>query len=118
VLAAAVAAGCIWANSSHGASAATGTKKYTGPIEDTRWGPVEAVVYIKGSKITSAKIGVGPENSRSQFIDEQAVPILVQETLKHQTYKIDTVSGATVTSEGYIASLQSVLKKAHFKVKA
>jgi uncharacterized protein with FMN-binding domain len=109
--------------SATGASAASSVKKYKGPIETTRWGPVEALVYIQTArkhskvthKISKVQIGVGPENARSEFIDQQSVPILVQETLKKQSYKIDIVSGATATSEGYIASLEKLLKKEHFK---
>lgn len=44
--------------------------------------------------------------------------MLVQETLKAQSYNIDEVSGATDTSDAYMQSLQSALKKAHFKVKS
>jgi uncharacterized protein with FMN-binding domain len=61
----------------------------------------------------SVKISTSPENFRSQFIDQQAVPLLKQETLQAQSANIDTVSGATMTSEAYIQSLQAALKKAH-----
>ncbi|HEX6506720.1 MAG TPA: FMN-binding protein, partial [Chloroflexota bacterium] len=54
-----------------------------------------------------------PENSRSQFIDQQATPLLRQETLQAQNANIDTVGGATMTSEAFITSLQGALKKAH-----
>jgi uncharacterized protein with FMN-binding domain len=36
----------------------------------------------------------------------------VQETLDAQSANIDMVSGATVTSEGYLGSLQSALDQA------
>jgi uncharacterized protein with FMN-binding domain len=36
----------------------------------------------------------------------------VQETLQDQSANIDMVSGATVTSDGYVRSLQSALDKA------
>ena len=38
--------------------------------------------------------------------------MLVQETLDAQSADIDMVSGATVTSEGYLESLQSALDQA------
>lgn len=41
------------------------------------------------------------------------MPVLVQETLDVQSAHVDTVSGATYTSEGYIGSLQSALDQAH-----
>jgi uncharacterized protein with FMN-binding domain len=80
-----------------------------------RWGPVQAAVYIKNNKITDVKIATSPENFRSQFIDEQAVPLLRQETLQAQGDQIDMISGATYTSEAFMQSLQGALKKAHFK---
>jgi uncharacterized protein with FMN-binding domain len=88
-------------------------KKYKGPLVDMRWGPVQATITAKGKKIMSVKISTSPENFRSQFIDQQAVPLLKQETLQAQSANIDTVSGATMTSDAYIQSLQAALKKAH-----
>jgi uncharacterized protein with FMN-binding domain len=93
--------------------AAAKAKKYKGPLVDMRWGPVRATITVKGKKITSVKISTSPENFRSQFIDQQAVPLLKQETLQAQSATIDTVSGATMTSEAYIQSLQAALQKAH-----
>jgi uncharacterized protein with FMN-binding domain len=52
-------------------------------------------------------------NFRDTEINNYAVPILVQETLTAQSANIDSVSGATVTSDGYRASLQSALDAAH-----
>jgi uncharacterized protein with FMN-binding domain len=100
----------------HAASKVASTaKKYKGPSVDMRWGPVQATVTIKGKKITKVAIATSPENFRSQRIDENAVPILQQETLQAQSANIDTVSGATMTSDANVQSLQSALKKAHFK---
>jgi uncharacterized protein with FMN-binding domain len=91
----------------------TATKKYKGPVVYMRWGPVQVEIFVKGKKITNVKAGVAPDTERSAFIDEQALPILKQEVLKAQSADIDEVSGATLTSEAYIQSLQAVLKKAH-----
>ncbi len=46
---------------------------------------------------------------RSIFINEQALPLLVQETLKAQSTGIDLVSGATDTSYAFQDSLQSAI---------
>ena len=77
-----------------------------------RWGPVQAIITVKNKKITSVSISTSPENARSQFIDDQAVPMLQQETLQAQSASIDEISGATMTSGAYIESLQSAVKKA------
>ncbi len=53
------------------------------------------------------------EAGRTDRINSQAVPILNQETVQAQSAQIDTVSGATYTSDGYIKSLQSAIDAAH-----
>lgn len=88
------------------------TYKYTGPIVDTQYGPVAARIYVKNRKITEVKIGAQPDTPRSVFIQEQAAPLLRQEVLKAQSARIDDISGATYTSEGFIQSLQKALKAA------
>jgi uncharacterized protein with FMN-binding domain len=51
-------------------------------------------------------------NSRDTEINSRALPILIQETLDAQDAQIDMVSGATVTSNGYLQSLQSAIDQA------
>ena len=50
-----------------------------------------------------------PGNREDEQINSYALPVLVQETLDAQSADIDMVSGATVTSDGYLQSLQSAL---------
>jgi uncharacterized protein with FMN-binding domain len=95
-----------------GALSTRTTHKYKGPTVQMPWGPVRAVVYVKGKKITKVVVLTSPQTNRSQFIDEQAAPLLQQETLHAQNAKIDAISGATMTSEAYIQSLQAIVKKA------
>jgi uncharacterized protein with FMN-binding domain len=106
---------------SSGSRAAAGTGKttksttrtVTGDTIDTRWGPVQVEVTLTNGKITKVRaLQLPNENARDQEIDSFAVPQLYQETLSAQSAQIDTVSGATYTSEGYIQSLQSALDKA------
>jgi uncharacterized protein with FMN-binding domain len=49
---------------------------------------------------------------KSDAISGYAVPLLRQSALAKQSADIDIVSGATYTSEGYKAALQSALDKA------
>ena len=51
-------------------------------------------------------------NPRDHEINDYALPILIQETIERRARSIDMVSGATVTSDGYIQSLQSALDQA------
>ena len=44
-----------------------------------------------------------------------AMPLPQQETLQAQSANIDSVSGATVTSDGYKESLQAALNAAHLQ---
>ena len=48
-------------------------------------------------------------NPRSQFIDQQAIPLLEQQALAAQNASIQGVSGASYTSAGFDRSLQSAL---------
>ena len=81
---------------------------------DTRWGPVQVQITVKNGKITAAQAVVYPqENPRDQEINSFAVPQLNSEAVQAQSGTIDAVSGATVTSDGYIQSLQSAIDQAH-----
>jgi len=53
------------------------------------------------------------QNRRDVEISGTALPILNQEAVQRQSAAIDTVSGATLTSDGYQRSLQSAIDKAH-----
>ena len=96
-----------------GASSA-GDGTFTGDAADTRYGPVQVRITVTGGKITDAQAVQYPqESSRDVRINSTAVPELNQEALQAQSAQIDTVSGATYTSEGYQQSLQSAIDAAH-----
>jgi len=87
---------------------------YTGDVADTRWGPVQVQITVKSRKITAAQAVEYPQgNGRDAEINGFALPILDDEVVQKQTASIDTVSGATVTSDGYLQSLQSAIDRAH-----
>ena len=97
---------------SSGSSGASGT--FTGDAADTQYGPVQVQITVSGGRITAAQaLQVPQESNRDVRINSAAVPILNQEALTAQSAQIDTVSGATYTSEGYTQSLQSALDQAH-----
>ena len=92
------------------AAPAAATKTVTGTAVDTRYGPVQVKVTFEGTKITAVDAVQYPtESFRDQEINSQAIPMLQQEAMASQSAKIDTISGATYTSEGYIQSLQSAI---------
>ena len=95
-------------------SGAGGNGTYNGSVAQTRWGPVQVVITVSGGKITAVNVPTYPTaNRRDQQINAYALPILQRETMAAQSADIDTVSGATVTSQGYIQSLQAALDAAH-----
>ncbi|MFC8674393.1 FMN-binding protein [Streptomyces griseorubiginosus] len=99
--------------SSGSGSATTGTKTVTGDTIQTRWGPVQVRVTIKDGRLTEVTaVSYPSDNPRDQEINSYALPRLRTEALTAQSADIDTVSGATYTSEGYRQSLQSVLDSA------
>ncbi|MET7535142.1 FMN-binding protein [Streptomyces sp. NPDC005507] len=96
-----------------GSGSATGQRTLTGETVQTRYGPVQVEITVDGAKITAARAVKTPSGDRrSQDIASSSIPTLVQETLDAQSARIDTVSGATYTSEGYMTSLQSALDQA------
>lgn len=100
--------------SSKSAKASSATHAYTGATADTRWGPVQVRITVHNGKITKSEAVVFPQdNPRDQEINSYAVPTLDHEVVAQQSARIDAVSGATVTSGGYLQSLQSAIDEAH-----
>jgi uncharacterized protein with FMN-binding domain len=102
---------------SSGSATTQGTSgTFTGSTVDTRWGPVQVQVTVDSGKITDVQAVVYPqENPRDQEINAYALPVLHDEVLDAQSAQIDAVSGATVTSDGYISSLQAAIDAANLK---
>lgn len=95
-------------------SSGTANKTYAGDTAQTRWGPVQVQITVQGGKITAASTVQVPNGNREDAqINGYAVPILNDAVVAAQSAQIDMISGATVTSEGYLASLQSAIDKAH-----
>ncbi|MGW2328606.1 FMN-binding protein [Streptomyces sp. NPDC001700] len=91
-----------------------GGETLTGDVVDTQYGPVQVSVTMSGGKITAAQAVKTPDSGpRSVQIAKDSIPKLNQQAMS--AAKVDTVSGATYTSEGYSKSLQSALDKAGTK---
>ena len=102
-------------SSNSGSSTSTSSPAtYTGDVASTRWGPVQVQITVQGGKITQSKAVQYPQNNnRDATINSYALPILDQEVVQQQSASIDTISGATVTTDGYLQSLQSAIDQAH-----
>src|SRR5574344_999303 len=79
---------------------------------DGRNGPIELSVTTSGGKITDAKVG---SESETDFAKPAEQTIIGQAVKKGSTIALDTVSGATITSNGTIAALNAALASASGK---
>ncbi|GAA3650670.1 FMN-binding protein [Lentzea roselyniae] len=77
----------------------------SGPAVNTSEGTVQVQVTFQGTKITDVKALRAPNSNPTRM----ALPLLRESALKAQSADIDTVSGATATSEGYKQSLQAAI---------
>ena len=103
--------------STSGTTASTssaGSKTYTGAAANTQYGPVQVQITVTNGVLASVQaINYPMGNGQDQQINSYAIPVLNQEAAAAKSAHIDTVSGATFTSGGYIQSLQSALDQAH-----
>jgi FMN-binding domain len=84
----------------------------TGNVANTIYGPVQIQLVVKANKIVKVSVLQQPTNTIHDIqIGQFAFPRLIGETLAAQDAKIDSISGATYTSGGYIQSLQSAVDK-------
>lgn len=97
----------------HTGSTNAAPKRYVGPAVQTPYEVIQVALKVSGGRILAVNLPrLTAFTSTSQMINSQAAPILVRETLAAQSDQINTVSGATYTSEGYLQSLQAALNKA------
>jgi uncharacterized protein with FMN-binding domain len=76
-----------------------------GTTVGTEKGDVQVEVTFEGDAISAVRMLKQPNHPQTTA----AVPTLISETLQAQSADIDTVSGATLTSEGYKESLQAAI---------
>ena len=87
-----------------------GERAITGNVANTAYGPVQVQLVVKANKIVKVAILEQPTSTEHDLqIGQFAFPKLIAETISSQSARIDSVSGATYTSGGYIKSLQSAL---------
>ncbi|MEU8468571.1 FMN-binding protein [Streptomyces sp. NPDC029006] len=99
-------------SASPGATGSAQARTVTGKAAQTQYGAVQVRITVAGGKITKAEAVQAPKGGLSDQKTQLAVPRLNQEAVTAGTAHIDTVSGATYTSEGYRTSLQSALDQA------
>jgi len=86
---------------------------YTGPIVNAFYGLVQVRVTVHGGDVVRIEALRYPSDRRvSVRINRQALPMLRDEVISAQSANVDIVSGATLTSRGFIASLGAALQQA------
>jgi uncharacterized protein with FMN-binding domain len=106
------AAGSAGTGSAGAAAKAGGT--YDGDVVQTRFGTVQVQITVKAGAITDVTaLKLTDHEGRSVQISNYAAPILRSEVLQAQSADVQTVGGATVTSDAYLTSLQAALDAAN-----
>lgn len=87
--------------------------EYLGDAADAFYGTIQVQAIIINGKLTDIKFIQYPKDrNRSIEINSFAMPVLRQEAISIQDANVDTVSGATYSSQAFIQSLSTALAKA------
>ncbi len=87
---------------------------FNGELVDTQYGPVQVQLQFTNGSISEVAVVAAPSgDGRSIRINAEALPMLRSEVLAAQSARIDTISGATYTSDAYRQSLQSAVDQAN-----
>ena len=98
------------ASSAAPSSSAMADGTYAGATDTNRYGPVQVQITVDSGQITDVTARQTPTGDRkSVAINRRAIPTLATEVLSAQSADIDTVSGATYTTDSYTSSLQSAI---------
>ena len=86
---------------------------YTGPVVNAFYGFVQVRVSVQNGKIANVQFVQYPNDRRTSVrINSIAMPYLQSEAIQAQSANVDIISGATLTSEAFVESLQSALANA------
>ena len=106
------AAASSGASGSSGAAAASAT--YKGALVQTRFGAVQVQITVSAGKVTDVTaLQLTDDDRKSVQISNRAAPLLRSEVLEAQSANVQTIGGATVTSDAYLSSLQAALDAAN-----
>lgn len=87
--------------------------QYTGDVVDAYYGNVQVQAIVQGGKISDVMFVDYPhDRSNSVRINTVATPMLKSEAIQVQSAQVDTISGATFTSNAFRQSLASALAQA------
>ena len=87
---------------------------YAGVVVQTRFGAVQVQITVQAGKITDVTaLQLTDAERKSVQISNRAAPLLRAEVLQAQSADVQTISGATVTCDAYLNSLQAALDAAN-----
>ncbi|MFA6348606.1 MAG: FMN-binding protein [Candidatus Paceibacterota bacterium] len=86
---------------------------FVGPVIDAFYGVVQVEAVIRSGALAEVKFLQYPsDRDTSRIVNDEAMPILIQEALRAQSAQVATVSGATFTSEAFQQSIAAALAQA------
>ncbi|KQN90875.1 FMN-binding protein [Arthrobacter sp. Leaf69] len=95
-------------------AATTATGTFAGSAVQTRFGTVQVQITVNAGAITDVTaLQLTDDDRKSVQISNRAAPLLRDEVIKAQSAQVQTISGATVTSDAYLSSLQGALDAAN-----
>ncbi|TQJ38818.1 FMN-binding protein [Arthrobacter sp. SLBN-112] len=110
-------AGSAGSSGSTGSTGSTGSSAsgtYKGTAVQTRFGPVQVQITVASGKITEVTaLQLTNTDRKSIQISNRAAPLLRSKVLAAQSADVQTVSGATITSDAYLTSLQAAIDAAN-----
>lgn len=87
---------------------------YAGSVVQTRFGAVQVQISVKSGAITDVvALQLTDDDRKSIQISNRAAPLLRAEVLAAQSADVQTIGGATVTSDAYLNSLQAAIDAAN-----
>jgi uncharacterized protein with FMN-binding domain len=86
---------------------------FTGQPFDAYYGVVQIQANVAGGRLVSVDVLQSPGHQRtSRYINGQALPMLQREVIQAQSFHVNIISGATLTSRAYARSLRDAMAQA------
>ena len=90
-----------------------GTRSFLGPAMTTPFSAIQVRAFFTGERLTGIEtVLLSGDGPHTEALNARAEPILRESALKAGGADVDTVSGATSTSEIWLDSLQAAIDKA------
>lgn len=90
-----------------------GTRSFLGPAMTTPFSAIQVRAFFTGRRLTGIEtVLLSGDGPHTEALNARAEPILRESALEAGNAKVDTVSGATSTSEIWLDSLQGAIDKA------